>query len=128
MPDGSGFRRERESVFNGCLMDCRVLLPSNMKILLALALAGSTLLAGNGTVRSVAFQKFQGVSVQEIVQRLNDRDIQLVARPYDAQYVATAQQVVEELLSEKGIKGTQVKATVTELHGGAVKLTFTAVK
>jgi hypothetical protein len=99
-----------------------------MRVLLLLALAGGCLLAETGKVRSVVFQRFQGVTVQEIVQRLNDRDIQLVARPYDAQYVATAQQVVEELLSEKGIKGTQVKTTVTGLHGGAVKVTFTAIR
>ena len=79
-------------------------------------------------VRSVEFQKFQGVTSKEIVQRLNDRDIQLVERPYDAQYVATAQQIVEELLAEKGRKGAQVKATITELRGGAVKVTFTALK
>ena len=83
---------------------------------------------GPGIVRSVEFQKFQGVTAREIVQRLNDRDIQLVERPYDAQYVATAQQIVEELLAEKGRKGAQVKATITELRGGAVKVTFTALK
>jgi hypothetical protein len=100
-----------------------------MRILLLLAMAGGALLAETGVVRSVVFQKFQGVSVHEIVQRLNDRDIQLLERPYDPEYVATAQQIVEELLAEKGLKGTfQVKTTVTELHGGAVKLTFTAVK
>jgi len=79
-------------------------------------------------VRTVEFQKFQGVTAKEIVKRLNDRDIQLVARPYDAQYVATAQQIVEELLIEKGRKGAQVKAVVTELRGGAVKVTFIPVK
>ena len=99
-----------------------------MKILLLLVLAGSTLLAGSGMVRSVEFQKFQGVSVKEIVQRLNDRDIQLVERPYDAQNVAAAQQIVSELLAEKGSTGTQVKATITGLRGGALKVTFTAVK
>ena len=100
-----------------------------MRTLLLLALAGGALLAESPVVvRTIAFQKFQGVSSREIVQRLHDRDIELVERPYDAQYVATAQHVVEELLAEKGHKDAQVKATVTELHGGAVKLTFTPVK
>jgi len=58
-------------------------------------------------VRTVEFHRFDGVSVKEIVQRLHDRDIQLVERPYDAQYVATAQQIVEELLAEKGRKGAR---------------------
>lgn len=109
-------------------MDRGVPLPPDMRILLLLAVAAGTLLAETGVVRSVAFQKFQGVTTHEIVQRLNDRDIQLVERPYDAQYVATAQQIVEELLAEKGFKGTQVKTTVTELHDGGVKLTFTAIR
>jgi outer membrane protein assembly factor BamA len=95
-----------------------------MRILLLLAFS-TGLFAGTGMVRTVEFHRFDGVSVKEIVQRLHDRDIQLVERPYDAQYVATAQQVVEELLAEKGRKGAQVKATITELRGGAVKVTFT---
>ncbi len=101
-----------------------------MRTLLALILCSGALLAetATGMVRSVELQKFQGVSAKKIVQRLNDRDIQLVERPYDAQHVATAQQIVEELLAEKGRKGTQVKATITELRGGSVKVTFTPVK
>jgi hypothetical protein len=65
-----------------------------MRTLLVLALLGGSLLAATGMVRSVEFHKFEGVSSKEIVQRLNDRDIQLVERPYDAQCVATAQQIV----------------------------------
>jgi hypothetical protein len=42
--------------------------------------------------------------------------------------VATAGQIVEELLAERGYRGTQVKATITELHGGKLKVTFTAVR
>jgi len=98
-----------------------------MKTLLLLVISAG-LFAGTGMVRTVEFHRFEGVSVKEIEQRLQDRDIQLVSRPYDPEYVATAQQIVEELLAEKGCKGAQVKATVTELRGGAVKVTFTAVK
>jgi outer membrane protein assembly factor BamA len=99
-----------------------------MKTLVLMMMFASTLLAATGMVRSVEFQKLPGVSVKEVVQRLNDRDIQLVERPYDAQNVATAGQIVEELLAERGYRGTQVKATITELHGGKVKVTFTAVR
>lgn len=101
-----------------------------MRNLLLLAAFAGALLAetSTGLVRSVEFQKLPGVTVKEVVQRLNDRDIQLVERPYDAQNVATAGQIVEELLAERGYRGTQVKATITELHGGKVKLTFTAVR
>jgi outer membrane protein assembly factor BamA len=99
-----------------------------MKTLVLITMFASALLAKTGMVRSVEFQKLPGVSVKEVVQRLNDRDIQLVERPYDAQNVATAGQIVEELLAERGYRGTQVKATITELHGGKVKVTFTAVR
>ena len=98
-----------------------------MRTLLLLAISAATMLAGTGMVRSVEFQKLPGVSVKEVVQRLNDRDIQLVERPYDAQNVATAGQIVEELLAEKGYKGAQVKATITGLRHGAVKVTFALV-
>jgi outer membrane protein assembly factor BamA len=99
-----------------------------MKTLVLLLVSASALLAETGMVRSVEFQRLPGVTAKEVIQRLNDRDIQLVERPYDAQNVATAGQIVEELLAERGYRGTQVKATITELHGGRLKVTFTAVK
>src|SRR5882757_1186959 len=77
-------------------------------------------------VRSVEFKNFHGVSAKEIVGRLNDRDIQLVERPYSPQYVETAQEIVEELMAEKGHPGIHVKPTVTSVHANAVKVTFTA--
>ena len=77
-------------------------------------------------VRTVEFKNFRGVSAKEIVNRLNDRDIQLVERPYSAQYVETAQGIVEELMAEKGQPGIHVKPTVTSVHANAVRVTFTA--
>ena len=77
-------------------------------------------------VRAVEFKNFRGVSVKEIVNRLNDRDIQLVERPYSPHYVETAQGIVEELLAEKGQPGTRVKPTVTLIPPHSVRVTFTA--
>jgi outer membrane protein assembly factor BamA len=77
-------------------------------------------------VRTVEFKNFHGISVKEIVNRLNDRDIQLVERPYSAQYVETAQEIVKELMAEKGQPGIHVKPTVTSVHANAVRVTFTA--
>jgi outer membrane protein assembly factor BamA len=99
-----------------------------MKALILAIVSASALLAATGMVRSVEFQKLPGVTSKEVVQRLNDRDIQLSERPYDAQNVATAAQIVEELLAERGYRGTQVKATITEFHDGRLKVTFTAVR
>ena len=77
-------------------------------------------------VRAVEFKNFHDVPVKEIVNRLNDRDIQLVERPYSAEYVETAQGIVEELMAEKGHPGTHVKPTVTTIPPHAVRVTFTA--
>lgn len=79
-------------------------------------------------VRTVEFRNFRGVSVKEIVNRLNDRDIQLVERPYSPQYVETAQGIVEEFLAEKGQPGIHVKPTVTRIPPHAVRVTFTAAR
>src|ERR1035437_5960698 len=111
---------------------------SNMRVgwLLSAATATVALLgaqAGDRTVtvrpplvRMVEFKNFRGVSVKEIVNRLSDRDIQLVERPYNPQYVETAQGIVEEFLKEKGQPGTHVKPTVTRTPPHAVRVTFTA--
>jgi hypothetical protein len=97
----------------------------------SLALAGAQ--AGDQTVavkppvvRTVEFKNFRGVSVKEIVDRLNDRDIQLVERPYSPKYVETAQGIVEEFLAEKGHAGIHVKPIVTRIPPNAVRVVFTA--
>ena len=82
--------------------------------------------ADQTVVRTVEFKNFHGVSVTEIVGRLNDRDIQLVERPYNPRYVETAQWIVEEFLKEKGQPGTHVKPTVTSIPPHSVRVTFTA--
>ena len=97
----------------------------------AVALLGAqagdqTVVAKPPVVRAVEFKNFRGVSVKEIVNRLNDRDIQLVERPYSPQYVETAQGIVEEFLAEKGQRGTHVKPTVTRVLPNSVRVTFTA--
>ena len=77
-------------------------------------------------VRAVEFKNFRGVSVEEIVTRLNDRDIQLIERPYSEQNLATAQGVVKELLAEKGMAGTPIKQTVAKIPPNSLKVIFTA--
>ena len=85
-----------------------------------------TVVAKPPVVCTVEFKNFRGVSVKEIVNRLNDRDIRLVERPYSPQHVETAQGIVEELLAEKGQPGTHVKPTVTRIPPHSVRVTFTA--
>ena len=77
-------------------------------------------------VRTVEFKNFHGISVKEIVNRLNDRDIQLVERPYSPRELETVQGIVEEFLKEKGQPETHVKPTVTRIPPNSVRVTFTA--
>lgn len=77
-------------------------------------------------VRMIEFKNFRGISAKEIVTRLNDRDIQLVERPYNPEYVETAQGIVEDFLREKGQTGIHVKPTVTRIPPNSVRVTFTA--
>ena len=51
-------------------------------------------------LRSVEFKIFRGVSVKEIVSRLNDRDFQLGSGPTARRYVENAQGIVEELMAD----------------------------
>jgi outer membrane protein assembly factor BamA len=94
--------------------------------LLSAQVGDQTVVVKPPVVRTVEFKNFRGVSVKEIVNRLNDRDIQLVERPYNPGYVDTAQGIVEELLKEKGQTGVRVQPTVTRMPTHAVRVTFTA--
>ena len=94
--------------------------------LLGAQTADQTVAVKPPVVRTVEFKNFHGVSVTEIVGRLNDRDIQLVERPYNPRYVETAQGIVEEFLKEKGQPLTHVKPTVTSIPPHSVRVTFTA--
>jgi len=77
------------------------------------------------TVRAIEFKNFHGVSSKDIVERLHDRDIEMMSRAYSAQCVETAQEIVQELLVEKGQRGVRVVPTVTR-HGQSVRVVFTA--
>ena len=107
-----------------------------VRLLLSAAVASVALLSaqvGNQTVvvkppvvRTVEFKNFHGVSVKDIENRLNDRDIQLVERPYNPEYVETAQGIVEEFLKEKGQADVRVQPKVTRMPTHSVRVTFTA--
>ena len=84
--------------------------------------------AGDGApvVRALEFKNFHGVTSKDIVERLHDRDIEMVSRAYNAQCVETAQGIVEELLAEKGQRGVRVVPSVKRIKAHAVRVTFTA--
>jgi len=95
---------------------------------LGLLAAGCALASDRAaTVRAIEFKNFHGIAAKEIVERLHDRDIEMVSRAYDARCVETAQGIVLELLAEKGQRGVRVVPTVTR-HGRAVHVVFTAAE
>jgi len=90
-------------------------------------LAAGYVLAGEhaAVVRGIEFKNFRGVTAADIVERLHDRDIEMVSRAYSARCVETAQAIVEELLAEKGLRGVRVVPTVIG-KGRSVRVVFTA--
>ena len=90
-------------------------------------LAAWCALAGEhaAVVQAIEFKNFHGVAAKDIVERLHDRDIEMVSRAYNARCVQTAQAIVEELLAEKGQRGVRVVPTVIG-KGRSVRVVFTA--
>ena len=76
-------------------------------------------------VQAIEFKNFHGLAAKDIVERLHDRDIEMVSRAYSARCVETAQAIVEELLAEKGQRGVRVVPTVVG-KGASVRVVFTA--
>ena len=91
-------------------------------------LAAGCALAGEHApvVRAIEFKNFHGVAAKDIVERLHDRDIEMVSRAYSARCVETAQAIVEEFLAEKGQRGVKVVPTVMRLKANTVRVVFTA--
>lgn len=80
-------------------------------------------------IRSVKFENFKGVSMNDVTNRLKDRGVRVtVDQLYDPAQVASARQVLQEFLEEKGRRGMEVTSTVREIPPRAVELTFKAVK
>ena len=90
------------------------------------ALAGEHGTDRAAVVQAIEFRNFHGVAATDIVERLHDRDIEMVSRAYNARCVETAQAIVEELLAEKGQRGVRVVPTVSRIRANAVRVVFTA--
>jgi outer membrane protein assembly factor BamA len=83
----------------------------------------------NSVVRSIKYQNFKGISVDEVAHRLKDRGIHLdVETLYEPQQVEAARKALQELLEEKGRQGLEVKSEVRQIPPKSVEVTFRAVK
>ena len=101
-----------------------------MKILLlATALAFGQTAANAPVIRSIKYEGFKGVSMDDVISRLRDRGVRVaVEQMYDPAQVDSARTVLQELLNEKGRKGIDVKSTVRRIPPASVEVTFEAVK
>lgn len=80
-------------------------------------------------IRSVKFENFKGVSVDQMTNRLKDRGVRVsLEQLYDPQQVASARQVLQEFLEEKGRRGMEVTSSVREIPPRSVEVTFKAVR
>ena len=80
-------------------------------------------------IRSVKFENFKGVSANDVMNRLKDRGVRLaVEQPYDPEQVASARNVIKELLEEKGRRDMDVTSAVRTIPPRSVEVTFRAVK
>ena len=80
-------------------------------------------------VRSLRFENMQGVKVQDILQRFQEREIELgVEKAYDAKVAEQAKTVLTELLAEKGVANPRVQVSTREIPPRSVEITFLAGK
>jgi hypothetical protein len=80
-------------------------------------------------VRSLRFEKMPGVKVQEILQRFQEREIELaVEKPFDTTLAERAKSVLTELLAEKGMANPQVQVITREIPPRSIEVVFRAGK
>jgi len=80
-------------------------------------------------IRSVKFENFKGVSMDEVTHRLKDRGVRVaVEQLYEPEQVTSARKVLQELLEEKGRRDVEVKSDVRPIPPRSVEVTFKAVK
>lgn len=101
-----------------------------MKILM---LAAALLIAQPDTqtsvIRSLKFENFKGISMEQVTERLKDRGIRVtVEQIYDPAQIDSAKQALKELLEEKGRSNMEVTSSVRQIPPRSVEVTFKAVK
>jgi hypothetical protein len=96
-----------------------------MKILLlAASLVFAQTPAQTPVIRSLMYEGFKGIASDEIARRFKDRGIRVaVEEMYDPAQVDSARTVLQELLTEKGRKGVEVR----HLPPRSIEVIFQAV-
>jgi len=98
-------------------------------LLLATALAFAQNPVDAPVIRSIKYEGFKGVSMDDVMSRLRDRGVRVaVEQMYDPAQVDTARTVLQELLTKKSRKGVEVTSMVKRIPPASVEVTFEAVK
>lgn len=72
-------------------------------------------------IRSITFEHFGRISVQDILRTFKERDVKLaVEAPYEPRNLDFAKEVLTNILAENGKRGARVNAVVTSLASSAV--------
>jgi outer membrane protein assembly factor BamA len=97
-------------------------------LLLAASLVFAQTPAQTPVIRSLMYEGFKGIASDEIARRFKDRGIRVaVEEMYDPAQVDSARTVLQELLTEKGRKGVEVKSAVKQVPPKSVEVIFQAV-
>jgi outer membrane protein assembly factor BamA len=78
-------------------------------------------------VRSIRYEHFKKVRVQQILERFNERELRLaVEQPYHPEDLEAAKKVLADLLAEHGIRKARIQVEVRPLEpeGRAVEVVF----
>jgi hypothetical protein len=79
-------------------------------------------------VRSIKYDNFRGIPIQEILRTFQEKDVKLkVESSYDQQEIDHAKAVLTEMLAGRGRTNSRVDVAVEPIPPRSVGVTFTAV-
>jgi hypothetical protein len=84
---------------------------------------------GPVVVRALKFEHFKDVPVQEIVERLNEREVRLeVEKPFHPDDAEEARRCIGELLAEKGRPNARIEIATKVVAPRKVEVHFKLLK
>jgi len=76
-------------------------------------------------VRSIRFESLKGVRIHEVLERFNEREIELaVEKPATVRTMEEAKTALRELLSERGVENPRVEVESREIPPRSLEIVF----
>jgi hypothetical protein len=80
-------------------------------------------------IRTIAYQDFEGLTVQEVMDRLRKPDIALaVEQLYRPDVVEKARRALGEMFAERGQPDVRVKVEISDIPPRSIQILFTAYR